>query len=225
MSARNILIGLALFAAPAATLAGEGDIWIYQQNGRLTTGSIEEFPGLDREAGVRVFAGELGVDVPNAGDEPGLRILDGDFAVGTQIGFNIRRALRQWDGSNFDTLSPHTMTISFGPASQTTPIADPFAPIPGFNVPVDSEGGLHDHWDFLLNAGSLAANGVFLLDVELTTTAPGVATSEFIWILFGQGVDEVTLEAAEDWAASNIPAPGSLALLVAGAIPMLRRRR
>ena len=78
MKIRSVVMGAAmvLSLAAAAPVLAHGDIWLYSQNGQLRTGVIDEFPALDRTEGVRVFHAELGADVDNAIDEPGLRVLE-----------------------------------------------------------------------------------------------------------------------------------------------------
>lgn len=206
-------------AATAPVLA-HGDIWLYAQDGRLMTGLIEEFPGLDRTPGVRVFHAELGADVDNAADEPGLRVLESGLDPAGQLSFTVNRALRMWDGNSFDMLAAHTMTIGFDALSATTPASD--APVLGFSVGVDPDGDLHDHYDFLLNAAT-RVQGIWLLDV--TFHFSNLASADPVWILFSQDLDNESVEAAEAWALANVPAPGTMAMLAMGGVIASRRRR
>lgn len=214
------VVGLSLGLSLAAPAMGDGDIWLYEQNGQLKTGVIEEFPGLVRTEGVRVFHADLGVDVDNAIDEPGLRVLEDGLDPAGQLSFTINRALRMWDGSSFDMLAAHTMTIGFDTLSAMTPASD--APVAGFGVGLDADGDLHDHYDFLLNAPA-RVQGIWLLDVTFTFT--GLAAADPVWILFSQDLAEEDVEAAEEWAAANVPTPGALVLLGMGGVMAARRRR
>lgn len=218
---KNLVFGvLGLSLVAAAPALGDGDIWLYSQNGQLKTGVIEEFPGLVRSEGVRVFHADLGVDVDNAIDEPGLRVLENGLDPAGQLSFTVNRALRAWDGSNFDALAAFTMTVGFESLSATTPAGD--TPTAGFAVSLDPDGDLHDHYDFLLNAPT-RVQGIWLLDVTFHFT--GLASSEPVWILFSQDVSAEGVEIAEEWAAANIPTPGALALLGLGGMLAARRRR
>lgn len=211
----------------AASAFAEGDIWLSVQGSKLTVGGIEEFPATTTTAGVRVFDAEMGADVDNATDEPGLRVLTSaeggpSMTPGTQIGFIVNRALRQWNGSDFSTLAPFNMNLSFASFSASTPLTD--TPAPGFNVPVEANGGLHDHYDFILNSGSRQA-GIWLLDLTFTTNQSGISNSDNVWIVFSQDADAASLESALDYANTNIPTPGPL---VAGLVSLglvARRRR
>lgn len=206
--------------AGGSVALGDGDIWLYNQNGALSTGIIEEFPGLERTAGVRVFHADLGVDVDNAIDEPGLRVLEDGLDPAGVLGFRINRALRQWNGSDFSAVSAFTMTLGFESLSATTPLTD--VATAGFTVNLDADGDLHDHYDFVLNAGTRVP-GIWLLDVSFTFT--GLGDSEPVWVLFSQDVSAAEVELAEEWAAANIPAPGAVALLGLAGLVAGRRRR
>lgn len=222
MRIRALLAGVFVCATGSGALADEGlgDIWITTDGTRVVTGGIEEFPGLEREVGIRVFVAELGETLPGFADEPGLRVLEGEFAGGTPIGFTINRGLREWNGSSFDLLSSLTMSLLFGPASATTSATD--QPVPGFTVPTDPDGDFHDHYTFRLDGGA-AASGIWLLD--LSFTAPGLAPSEPVWVIFHQNADAAAVEAAEAFAVANVPTPGAISLLaIAGGIALRRRR-
>lgn len=227
-SALRTVCGLAgIFAvglSSSLALAG-GDVWLYEENGALKTGIIEEFPALDRTAGVRVFHADLGVDVDNAIDEPGLRILADIPGVSNLnpnglLGFTMNRALRLWDGSDFDTIALNRMNIGFEALTATTPLSD--VATNGFDVTLDPDGDLHDHYDFAVDASTRVA-GIWLLDLTFHFT--GLTSSEPVWILFSQDASDADVEAAEAWAGANIPTPGSLALLGLGGLVATRRRR
>lgn len=230
------VVGLAGPAAvvPAALAHEEGDVFLSIENGRIVTGLFQEPIGGPEviTPGVRVFKGELGIDVPNFADEPGFKSEPGTFALGTEVGFRITRALRQWNGSSFDQLANLTMGMSFGGSLQaTSPIFDPLSSIdaPSFSIPVEPYsadpqlGDWHRHPGFTLNAP--ATDGVYLMELELFSTDPSVQASDFIWIVWGQNADEAALDAALEHAESVIPAPSAALVLVLGGGLALRRRR
>jgi hypothetical protein len=213
-----LLSVLALFLTSTARAdILEGDVRLTVESGRLMTGLISE-DGLTVTPGVRVFYGELGLDVPNAGEDPGFKAEPGTFAPGVAIGFGFNRALRVWNGTDFSSIMG-SMTMSFATESFTTPSSDTF--VAGFSIPVDANGEFHHHPFFTLNAP--AADGIYLIDISLTGT--GLAGADPIWMLWNQNMDTATAEAAYDYATTTIPAPAGFAVASVGAASLLRRRR
>ena len=111
-----------------------------------------------------------------------------------------------------------TMTVSFGPASVTTPILNAFTA--GFDIAVDPDGSWHHHPFFELNGP--ASDGVYLIPLQLRKD--GFGTSLPVWILWGQNADEATADAAYAAASATIPNPGTLAPLAVAALAVRRRR-
>lgn len=216
------VLGLSIvsFMAATDTASAHGDIWLYAQNGQLRTGVIDEFPGEGRDAGVRVFHADMGLDVDNAIDEPGLRALVGGLDSAGELSFTINRALRAWDGSSFDVLAASTMTVGFETLSVTTPTID--LPVDGFGVGINGDGSLHDHYEFLLNAPT-RQQGIWLLDVTFHFT--GLRSADPVWILFSQDLAEEDVQPAEAWAIANVPTPGVMSFLAMGGVLAMRRRR
>ncbi|MBC7771941.1 MAG: hypothetical protein H7210_05565, partial [Pyrinomonadaceae bacterium] len=142
----HALTFLAAMTATTAAHAGipEGDVFLEIVNNRITTGLISE-DGSEITHGVRLFAGDLGVDGPNFGSDPGFMGLPGTFQVGTSVAFNLRAALRKWDGTDFSTIPPETMTVALGPLGPVeTPPVDML--VPGFSIPVSSDPGSEGEW-------------------------------------------------------------------------------
>lgn len=218
------LVSLAVssvIASSALAVVPEGDISPYVSGNRVGTNLVAE-DGLTTTANVRVFFAQLGEDVPNFTQEPGWQSPDGTFAGSGLLTFQINRALRRWNGADFSQIAG-TMELGFGPLTPiVTPIADSI--VPGFDLPIDSEGGLHDHPDYTLAAPAL--DGIYLLDISFAVPSQGLAMSEPVWILFGQNAQEEDAQAAYDWATANVPSPGiMLVATVAGLGVMGRRRR
>jgi len=216
----GMMVAAAICGTTAWATIPEGDVQPYLENGILKTGLISE-DGLTSTPNVRVFFAELGEDVPNFTAEPGWLALDGTFNPNVMFTFQINRALRQWNGTDFSTLGG-SMQLTFGPLTPAvTPATD--AIIQGFSLPIDSEGGLHDHPFYeLLNP---AADGVYLLDLSFSVPGQGLNTTEPIWILFGQNADEATSQAAYEYATANVPGPGVIAALGLGVVGTMLRRR
>lgn len=214
---KTILTLTALLASPALAQI-EGDVHFTVESGKITIGLIAEDESFT-VPGLRVFFGELGLDIPNVGTDPGWLALDGTFAPSTPISFDFLGSLKRWNGASFSAASPETMTLAFGPANATTPASDTLAP--GFALNTDDEGGLHDHPSFTLNAP--ASDGVYL--VPLQFSAPGLTASDPVWMLWGQNASESDIAAAYDYSLANIPAPTTLALAALGLAATTRRRR
>jgi hypothetical protein len=218
--AMTFLAGLAL-AAPAFAHPEHGDIWLYPLNGQLRTGLISE-DETETTPNVRVFFAEFGEDVPNFADEPGWLSPDGTWSGEGSLTFTITRALRQWNGFDFSTIADSRIEMTFGPLGPVaTPLTD--TPVNGFALPIDDEGGIHDHPDYLLTGP--AASGIYLLELVFAVDTDNVSPSLPVWILFGQNAEEETIDAAYDWAVANVPSPGASILLAGGALVGLRRRR
>lgn len=166
--------------------------------------------------------GETGI--PYFTDDPGFEGESGVFSPGSSIGFNIISPLGFWNGGGFDDLDPSTaesLTVGFGPNAVTTNTGF----VGGFDFVADASTGFDTHLDFTLNGvgGNAPSDGVFLLSLELTSNT--YATSDSIWIVFGNNVDEAVLDGAVEWVEVNlVPAPGPLALL-GGAMLLTGRRR
>jgi hypothetical protein len=220
----NTMISSAIVLAATASIAvasgrdeAHSDVEIRTDNGRLITGTLDEGMFV-RE---RVFASELGEVVPNIADEPGFDAEDGTLTPNTSLGFNLMNSLRVWNGSDFDTNSDSTMTLSFLTLEATTS-STLGETVTGFNFLVDEFGGMHDHPAFILNAP--ASTGVYLLEMQFT--GGGFADSESFYIVFNQNEDESVHDAAIDYVREFIvPAPGAAGLLIASGLVAMRRRR
>lgn len=197
----------------------EGDVYLTVANNVLHTGLIAEDES-STTPNIRVFYGVLGEDAPNVGADPGFFGIAGTFSPGTSVGFDLTRALRVWNGSDFSMIPASTMTLSFGAGSITSPTTDVYTP--GFTVPVDADGEFHHHPTFTLNAPT--SDGIYLLTVSLTAT--GLAPAPPISMLWNQNIaDEAVAQAAYDFASATVPAPAAAALLGSVAIFAVPRRR
>lgn len=220
-SLASVLSALVL-AAPA--LARHGDIGFRVESSAIATWIADDATGQFLEP-ERVFEGEL-LDLGGVitGDEPGYFGEPGTLA-GQRLGFNVRRALRAWDVLSQSMIGPptHTITISAPLVRMvTTPVVDPPAPNPGLSVLVPA-AGLDFHFDHTL---SNSAPGIYLLELELWTDAPGVAASLPFWVVLNYDMPEPEHEAAVQWVRDNlVPAPGVAPLALLGVLLAPRRRR
>lgn len=224
---------LALSASPA--LAGGSDIAITNIGGKVVTGTGDHsFYPNESEFPERVFGADL---LEQGGfvftDEPGwLGPFDNvgeGFAPGSSLGFNIRRALRTWTGDDFlaGPAAERMRLYDSGPGTNEvfTPLTDVL--VPGFAVIADANvhalGGFDEHPFYELTTST---PGIYLLELEIWSSDPNVATSDPIWLVFNYGLSEPEHEEAIEWTEANlVPAPGSLALLAGAGLLSGRCRR
>lgn len=231
MRTKSLSVFAFSFAAAVASAAQadipEGDVFLEIINNRITTGLISE-DGSQITHGVRVFAGDLGVDGPNFGSDPGFMGPPGTFRVGTSVGFNLRAALRRWDGMDFSTIPVETMTIQLGPLGPVeTPPTDVL--VPGFSIPVSSDPGSEGEWHHhpVQTLTGPASDGIYLVEFEIFSTDPSLQTSLPFWFLWNQNEPMDTHQAAYTWAQDNLaPAPGAgvVMLSLLGTTASRRRR-
>jgi len=223
MTFRSTTMTVALAAgallAPGA-LADGLDVYVTFEGGAVTTGEIDKLGGFTVTPGVRVFEGELGTEGPGATDDPGFYA--DTLPGGAGVGVNLIDGLRVWDGSSFP-YATETMTLEKGPFSATTPVGA--GSVPGFVfAQADGTGFFDDHPEYILDTPS--STGAFLLTLEVFTDQPGVAPSEPIYMVFGNGVDESVIDAGVGYVEDVIiPAPGVLGACAPLALLGLRRRR
>lgn len=198
MKAWSILGGAAVSLVGSASLAQHaGDILLTVEGGRIRTSLTQ--PGGFVRAGERVFASEFGEIAPNFTDEPGFDNVPGTFTPGTSIGFRVGRGLRVFDAYRFDRMDG-ALRIEFGPLGVTTPASD--QAVEGFTISVADNGEWHRHLEYTLE--SPATDGIYLLELQLFSTDPGVAASEWFWIVFNQSMPESAHEVAVRWARIHL---------------------
>ncbi len=184
-----LVVSAVAFAA-SAQHGGDIVLGIDAQN-RIITG-IEDGAGV--EFPQRVFSGAFG-ELPNFTNDPGYDTLPGTFTSGTTLTFTIRKALRAWDGQDFDAIAAERLSINFGPLGPTlSPVDD--TPVTGFGVSVISGGAFHNHYGNTLQ--SPASPGIYLLELEMAGNR-GLLTSEPYWIVFEQPGSAFDVGAAVDW--------------------------
>lgn len=234
------MIGLsaaAILALATVTpaIAHEGDIAITNIGGKVITGIGDHglYPN-EYEFPERVFAAELEEQGGFVfADEPGWigpfdNVGEG-FAPGSSLGFNIRQALRAWTGDGF-LAGPAAERMRLydsgaGTSQALTPLTDVL--VPGFAVvnhaSVHALGGFDEHPFYELTTNS---PGIYLLELEIWSSDPDVATSDPIWIVFNHGLGEPEHERAIEWTVGNlVPAPSTLAVLAGAGLLTGRRRR
>lgn len=221
------LVTMAAASMTGAVLAHGGDIGFKIVGGSLKTGVVlDSGSGEYVLPGQRVFAGEMLISA-GVSDEPGFYAEAGTLNAGELITFSVRKALRVWNGADFNSVAGETMRIEnpAGTAFVDTPPTDPSSPIAagwGFSFP--ASGDFDDHPIYYVNGRT--GPGIYLLELELTTTQVGIINSPSFWIVFNDGDDEIQHDAAIDWTHENlVPAPGAASLLALGGVIAIRRRR
>lgn len=217
----------------SAAWAHEGDIGIRIAGGRLETVLAGGEPpmqtfGTEIE---RVFAAELAWNPVTSEvviDEPGLASIDTGL-VGQALGFNLRAALRQWNGSSFVATS-RTMSVGggdLGLSNITTPASDVLTAGHAIVVP---RVPLDFHFDWRLDgATETVGQGVYLVEIELTNPGGAIGRSDPLWIVYNWGESELVHEEAIEYAVSNVvPTPSVgvvMMMMAAGGVMGIGRRR
>jgi hypothetical protein len=196
------------FSTPLFAQHDHGDIVIGLVDDQIVTGALDDLG--EPIFGERVFVGEFGDFLPGWTDGPGFDSEEGTWMPGTEIGFDIQAALRAWDeeNENFSPIPAERLSVSKGGDSITTPLAD--AVVPGFVFgSANGSGIIHEHLGYELLAP--VGDGVYLLELTLWSTSPDIAESLPFWIVFNNNMDDLLVEAAEDWVRDQLMAvPGDL---------------
>lgn len=208
-------------AGPAA--AHDASIGVRVESGLLGTYLAEAFPPVILSP-ERVFPADFFDTAQGViSDEPSYLADDPSPLVGSLVGVRVRRAARAWNGSDFLGLSPLTLTISApGQPAVTTPILDPQTPIlgPALEVPA---GSVEFRFDTTLNG---TTPGLYLLELDAWTDAPGVGGSLPYWIVLNHALPEIEVDRGVEWVRENlVPTPGAGVVMLAGAARVSRRRR
>jgi hypothetical protein len=206
-----LVVPFALLLAGGAAQAQlhEGDVAIADVDGVLQVGDIENGEPVAENVFAVAF-GESGI--PGFTTDPGYNAPAGEFTAGTRIGFNFRSGLARWDGTQFVPLpsdeSAERLRITFFTAAAIS--GDGF--VPGFDLQVQPDGGFHRHLGMTLvpPAGSTTpAPGVYLIELELYATDPGIAPSAPYWFVFDHEAEPGEIEVAAAFVRDEIaPPPG-----------------
>ncbi len=189
------------------------DIAIGPSQGRIATG-VFQIQGSNVAAllSQRVFITEFGL-FPNFTSNPGLDSFVAAFQGGSQIGFNIRKALRKWDGSQFPSgpegIPPEHIQIKLGAAANTRITPDTDTLVVGFANLVSNGGNnigeYHHHKGYTLL--DPASDGIYLLELEQWSTDPALGPSLPYWMVFSQNASQEDLQAAASWARAHLWVP------------------
>ncbi|GAB5495876.1 MAG: hypothetical protein Phyf2KO_09560 [Phycisphaerales bacterium] len=203
-----------LAAASGQAQIHDGDIAVGLNDGVITTGTESNGSGVITSQQC-VFGAEFGSQARTT--DPGFDTDLGVFQPDTDIAYFIRKALRKWDGTDFDSIPPEKVRISFGPVfGISTPDTDPAQPIEGVYTGT-SGGEWHVHYAFRLEldgspATGASSDGVYLLEFELRDISGAYVPSDPIWLVISEGADQQTLEDAIAYANSEYSCGGDVCI-------------
>lgn len=203
---RPLVLLVAGLLASTVRAQHQGDIGIAVVDERLEVhGPI----GGDDTSGV--FLGVFGdTGFPGFTSNPGFDAAPGTLPSG-RIGFDVLAGLRRWDGDASAWLDPghvgERLRISF--VTLVATVED--APVSGFDLAVQPDGGWHRHLNFELldDATGWRTPGVYRLDLSLYSTM-GLADSEPFTIVFDFDAEVDEVEAAIASLKPDAPCPGDL---------------
>lgn len=231
---RSFLFSCALVGAMVPlTARADFDVSPAVQSGKIVTNAFADADGTTI-SNVRVFSFEFGEDPldPYFLEDPGFHPLPGGgFAGGVTISAKAFSALSYWGGSSFGALpSGETMEVTRGSTTITLGNTG-FAGSVAIET-TDASGEFDEHLSSTLKGVTpiLPASGIYLYSATLS--ANGLADSDPVYFVFGNGVDEEELSAAvlhvrDTFAPGStiVPEPASLALLPVVGLLMRRRMR
>ncbi len=197
----KIVLPVMLLSVTFARAQHATDVVLGVDGGVIVTGVVGQ-TGLP-EFGKRVFVSRLGEVAPNFASNPGFDCLPRTFPTGTRTGFRITDALRMWNGTDIDSVSPARMNVSFITLNVDTP-ATP-AVVEGFTLAVGSNGQWHRHLDFVL--GEPADDGFYVLTLQLFSTSTLIAPSNDIYIIFNQNMPRTAEQEVVTYVTSLITPP------------------
>ena len=190
---RIATIALAFGTASAHAQPHSGDITLTIANDAIVTNNV---------AGPnRVFTTRLGTSFPDFTDSPGFDCAPLTFPSGTRNGFRIAGPLRKWNGTEFPSTPPtEQLELAFASLSRVTPTTA--VEVEGFTLLVGSNGQWHRHLEFTLLAP--ASDGLYLLELSLFSTRPGLNPSDHFWIIFSQNAGTADEALAESWVRNSL---------------------
>jgi hypothetical protein len=164
---------------------------------------------------------------------------------GSNFGYSLLDGLKAWDGAGFVDPGAEQFQVFRGDGTTVPTImvntsdSGPFASI-ALSTIASASSNAHSSMGYrMLGDGSSPGlgspqagdDGVYLLSLQLTSTAAGVGASDpFYYVMYKNVPQDDALAAAaslgfDESLIDVVPEPGALALLLAGAAFIVRRRR
>jgi hypothetical protein len=208
MTLRRLAHLLPLAFLVAAHAQHAGDIAVTRTGSTLVTNAYDPALALTPE---RMFLATLGdTGVPRFTSNPGFEAAAGTFAAGSRLGWNAVSGLQRWNGSAFEPAVGMELELKYLTLRSTVAAA----PVEGFSLAVQSNGGIHRHLGFTLRDafGSGPSTGAYLLSLQLYATG-STGVSDTLWILFNDGIDTAAFDAIAQAAREVLlpdPCPGDV---------------
>ena len=187
MIQRTLATVAAILLHATALAQHAGDIAVTRSGSTLFTNAYDTDLTLVPE---RLFVTTLGdTGVPRFTSNPGFEAAAGTFPSGTRLGWKAVEGLRRWNGSSFEPAIGMEMELKY----LTAKFVVAQQPVTGFDLAVQSNGGIHRHLSLTLRdtTGTGPASGVYLLSMQLYATALS-GSGETFWILLNDGTDAAT---------------------------------
>lgn len=176
-----LIISIIVLSHGQALAQHAGDIFVDVIDNQIRTGAVSANQTVTSP--VHVFAAEFGDSgFPTFTANPGFFAFPATFQTGTRLGWDAVDAFQVWNGTGFEPTGGETLLVSF--SSLDFVVGN--APVAGFDLAVQSDGAFHKHLSFFIQGdGALPPEaGVYLLNLEMYSTDPGLGTSDPFWIVF-----------------------------------------
>jgi hypothetical protein len=232
-----VTASICAFLFPLAGAGQHSDIKPNVLDGRIITdGHIdatgETFPGQ------RIFGYDFQEDPldPYVIGDPGFNTVGPSMLPpGSQLSFNVLAPavfglpsnLTYWNGSGAVSFgsAPSGETLRLNRGTQDRTIGGGTSAIAGFAIDTaEANGALHEHLSSFLQGsdgnvnpgdGVVAADGIYLVPLELASSDPAIAASLPLFLVYNNGLDEEVHDMAIEWVETNlvpIPEPASISL-------------
>ena len=232
-----------VYVMPFLSLTGgAGDGWYTRPNDERNIFGVPLYPtgpGITFQYDEAAQLPGTGWSFSGSGSLPNLQ--------GTNFGYFFADGLKEWTGASFADSGPEQLQMFRGDGTSVPSIMSdstdvgPFATMALSNIATKSSNAhssvgyrlLGDGTNFGLAGPAAGDDGIYLLTMQLTSTAAGVGASDpFYYVMYkNRDVTEALAAAAglgfDPSLVQLMPEPSSLMLLVAGvaAINMRRRRK
>ncbi|HEY7120633.1 MAG TPA: PEP-CTERM sorting domain-containing protein [Tepidisphaeraceae bacterium] len=236
-----------MLVLPAGAYAHGPQIQAGVENGRIVTHELFlDEPYQDPTAAQRVFEIPLGqrslgdandgwYAEPNHDDAPftgpGIALLDGQFAAGSNLRVSYLDGLKIWNGSGFVDPGAAQVEAStsalFTPSTVTTD-SGPFGSVALAAVTAMPDEHKTIRWRLLgdgVSPNTPSDDGVYLLALQLSTDQAGVSPSEPYYFLLDKDASASDQSAALAAVQSLVPEPSVLGIIAVGGWFLRRGRR
>jgi len=175
-------------------------------DGQLEPGGVDPATN-DVVYPVRVNSAIFGAEgFANFTNDPGINTAPGALVPDLGLGFDLLAPLRSWDGAGFSGIADVTLRVRDGLDFVETPTVE--EEVPGFIFGFadgDAAAVVHSHVQFLLDFGNTTAiDGLWLMTWRIWSDDPGIAATDPMYVVFGQGSGEALIDEAVEWVQLNL---------------------